>query len=270
MSTSIGLNRELALGQRKLRTILEDSALYMRKAGELLRGDKIYNLRTGWACQFRDLPDGGRAIVDVYVPGDMIGLDTVLHTRSPEEVQTLTAVTMGAVAAENALMDLMAHQSTALYIAWLLGQRQRRADRLLAAISSLDAPGRVAMMVLDFYTRLRRRRLITGCTYNLPLSQVQVGRYLGLTVVHINRVLRSVREAGIASLERHCVTILDLERLTSLAQNGGTVSSSDVRIDGHPSNKIALPRSDASSVSDLGVLAINTTEVARTQHPVMR
>jgi DNA-binding transcriptional regulator LsrR (DeoR family) len=75
-------------------------------------------------------------------------------------------------------------------------------------------------MMLDFYTRLRRRRLIEGLVYNLPMTQTQIGDYLGLTVVHINRVLRALRQARIVTLEKHCVTIHDLELLRSLAENG--------------------------------------------------
>jgi hypothetical protein len=59
-----------------------------------------------------------------------------------------------------------------------------------------------------------------------------MARYLGLTVVHVSRVLRSMREAGIVSVERHCVSILDLERLTILAQNEGF--SPNPSIDGRP------------------------------------
>ena len=80
-------------------------------------------------------------------------------------------------------------------------------------------------MLLDLYTRLRRRKLILGSTYNLPLSQVQIGNYLGLTVVHINRVLRSLRSERIVDLDKHCVTVLDLERLVNMARKGGTASS---------------------------------------------
>jgi CRP-like cAMP-binding protein len=83
----------------------------------------------------------------------------------------LTSITVAAIDAEDALTDLMACRPMALYIAWLLGQRQRRADRLLAAISCLDARGRLATMLLDFYMRLHRRRLIIGSIYNLPLTQ---------------------------------------------------------------------------------------------------
>lgn len=199
MRNTTPIRRELAIGQRKVREIFENSLPFARKAGEFTAGGKIYNLRTGWACQFRDLSDSRRVIVDLYLPGDIIGLDTVLLTRPLEEVLTLTAVTMGMVDAEDALLDLMADRPTALYTAWLLGQRQRRADRVLAAISSLDAAGRLAAMVLDVYTRLQRRRLITGSTYRLPVSQVQIACYLGLTVVHVSRVFRSMRDAGIAT-----------------------------------------------------------------------
>jgi len=72
--------------------------------------------------------------------------------------------------------------------------------------------------MLDFYTRLRRRRLLTGLVYDLPLTQLQIGNYLGLTVVHVNRILRALRDEQIVNLEKHCVTILDLSRLTGLAQ----------------------------------------------------
>jgi CRP/FNR family transcriptional regulator len=253
LTKSVRLNRELTLGQRKLRAIFEASSPQMRKAGELLLGNEICYLQTGWACQFRNLSNGRRAIVDVFLPGDMIGVDTALHIRPLEELVTLTAVALRAITAEDALIDLMAYRPAALYIAWLLGQRQQRADRLLAAISSLDAPGRVATMVLDFYTRLRRRKLITGSTYNLPLTQVQIGHYIGLTVVHINRVLRSLREAGIVNLEKHCVTILDLERLTDLAEDGGTVISSNAGVGRTSPIGVALPASETGSMASIGI-----------------
>ena len=55
-------------------------------------------------------------------------------------------------------------------------------------------------------------------------SRIQIGNYLGLTVVHVNRMLRSLRDERIVNLKKDSVMILDLERLTRLAQNGGLVS----------------------------------------------
>jgi CRP-like cAMP-binding protein len=229
LNNPVPLHDQLALGRRKLKAIFGSSPSRTLKAGELLGGagasEAIYRLRAGWACQFHDLANGRRAIIDVYLPGDVIGLSGVLHARPLQEVLTLTAAIIETIPAEGALVDLMSDRSIALYIAFVLGLRQRRSDRLVTAISGLDARGRLAMMMLDFYTRLRRRKLISGSSYNLPLSQVQIGYYLGLTVVHINRVLRSLRSEQIVEFEKHCVTILDLERLVIMARNGGTTSS---------------------------------------------
>ena len=234
------VHSELALGRRKLRTVFGNSAPRTLKAGEILgtasdSDGEIYHLRTGWACQFSALANGCRAIVDVYLPGDVIGLDTLLRTRPLENVLTLTSAAVETIPAPDALIELMADRPTALFVTWLLSERQRRADRLLAAISGLDARGRIALMVLDFYARLRRQKMITGSTFSLPLTQAQIGHYLGLTMVHINRVLRSLRDERIVTVEKHCVTILDLDRLTSLAQNAergsGNMGIGDRRLD---------------------------------------
>jgi CRP/FNR family transcriptional regulator, anaerobic regulatory protein len=226
---SVALRDELVLGRRELSARFRALPPRALKAGELLASGSasnvIYHLVAGWACRFRDFSDGYQAIVDIYLPGDVIGLDAVSCTRSLEEVMTLTSIATEVIDAEDSLTDLMAYRPIAVYIAWLLGQRQRRSDRLLAAISSLDARGRLATMMLDFYTRLSRQRLLTGSTYNLPLTQIQIGAYLGLTVAHVNRVLRSLRDERILNVEKHCVTIFDLKRLTRLAQSGPPTSS---------------------------------------------
>jgi CRP/FNR family transcriptional regulator, anaerobic regulatory protein len=219
----LSFHDDLAVGRRMLSAKFRGSPARRLKANELLpavgSSNMIYHLTAGWACQFRDLPNGYRAIVDVYLPGDIIGLHNMLQSRALNEVLTLTSVTIEAIRMEDALIELMPYRPIALYALWLLGQRQRRTDRLLAAISCLDARGCVAAMLLEFYTRLRRKGLITAPIYNLPLTQVQIGSYLGLNVVHVNRVLRALRDERIISLDKRCVTILDPERLSSLAES---------------------------------------------------
>ena len=196
MTDPLLVHDQLALGRRKLKAIFDSSLPRTLNAAELFgvagASGGIHGLKAGWACQFHDLANGRRTILDVYLPGDVIGLNECVHARPLEEVLTLTAAVIETIPAQDALVALMADPSIALYISFLLGLRQRRADRILAAISGLDGRGRLAMKLLDFYTRLRRRKLTFGSSYNLPLSQVQIGNYLGLTVVHINRVPRSL------------------------------------------------------------------------------
>jgi CRP/FNR family transcriptional regulator, anaerobic regulatory protein len=222
-NSRIRLRGELARGRRELHAQFESSPPRILRSNELLPTtlglrDVIYRLRAGWACQQRDLPHGHKAIVDIYLPGDVIGLDAAIRTRRSGEILTLTSVTVETIRKEDALIDLTASQSTALYITWLLVHRQQRTDRFLAAGSCLDARGRLATILFEFYTRLQRRNLITALEYNLPLTQIQIGNYLGLTAVHVNRVLRSLCDDRIVHVQKQCVTILDLERLRSLTQ----------------------------------------------------
>jgi CRP/FNR family transcriptional regulator, anaerobic regulatory protein len=222
-SDPVTVRDELVVGRHELSARFHNSLPHSFERGELLitaqSENIIYHLISGWACELREFSDFQHAIVDIYLPGDVVGLHPGLRSRPSEKVMTLTSLVVEVIEAD-VLITLMTRRSTALYVTWLLGQRQRRSNRLLAAISSLDARGRIATMLLDFYTRLRRLRLITGSTYNLPLTQIQIGAYLGLTVAHVNRTLRVLRDERIVSLEKHCVTIVDLDRLTRLAENG--------------------------------------------------
>jgi CRP-like cAMP-binding protein len=178
----------------------------------------IYRLRRGWAGQCQELAGRRRAIVDVYLPGDLIGLDAACSGRPGGNVLALASVDVEPIDIDAEISELLTSRFIAFYVAWLLGRRQRRADRLLTAMSCLDARGRMAMMILDFYKRLHARGLAFANTYNMPLTQHQIGEYLGITVVHVNRVLRSLRDERVASLEKNCLMVLDLDQLSLLAQ----------------------------------------------------
>src|SRR5262245_39521562 len=128
MKLPVWLHDELTLGQRRLSTVFGSSAPRILNAGKILgtttgeNGGRLL-LRTGWACQFPDCADNRRAIIDVYIPGDVIGLDTLLRTRPLTNVMMLTSVTAEVIPAEDGLIELMANRSTALFVAWLMSER---------------------------------------------------------------------------------------------------------------------------------------------------
>jgi CRP-like cAMP-binding protein len=246
------MQADLAAGRQNLMSKFLPFPLYNISSGQPLTTSEestyaIFHIRAGWVCQFQNLASGRRTIIDIFLPGDIVGLDAALLVRPLQATLAITSVAASVLRGQNALHDLMCCQLTALYITRVLAQRQQRSDQLLTSISSLDARGRVATMLLDIYTRLRRRRLITGLTYNLPLTQVQIGNYLGLTVVHINRVLRSLREERVAHLEKHCVSILDLVRLRTLAERRTLENSTDPNYRDH-SSATPLTNSKAAGI----------------------
>jgi CRP/FNR family transcriptional regulator, anaerobic regulatory protein len=81
-----------------------------------------------------------------------------------------------------------------------------------------SADERTAAMLLDFRGRLSwlsRARSID--TFRLPMTQQEIGDYLGLTVVHVNRVLRRFRETKLATVKGGTAVIHDATALQRIA-----------------------------------------------------
>jgi CRP/FNR family transcriptional regulator, anaerobic regulatory protein len=235
---------ELMTGRTALAVLFQERSPRLLRAGQLLaaaarENDVLHRLKSGWAYRFRELADGNRAIVDIYLPGDTMGFDAAFCGGPINNVLTLTSAAVETITNEAGLGGLMASKPIGLYIAWLLNEQQRRTDALRTATAALDARGRLASMVLDFQNRLQVQGLITNASFNLPLTQHHIGSYLGLTVVHVNRVIRSLRDDGVVIIEKHCVTLLDLGALASLAKTNGRGRAS-IEVQSFPTNMPGL------------------------------
>lgn len=195
-------------------------------AGKLPR--HVYQLRTGLAYQSCWFPEGRRAIVDIFTPGNVIGLETILSLRASGTVIAAGRLKYLALDA-GSLHQLMENRQVALCFTSLLIEARRRSEELIARIARLEAPERVAAMLIDLYDRLRRRRLIAPSTYNLQLTQQQIGDHLGLSGAHVNRVLRWLAREDIALVKGYVVIIRDMPRLRSLARGDEIIETRRTR-----------------------------------------
>jgi CRP/FNR family transcriptional regulator, anaerobic regulatory protein len=167
-------------------------------------GREILRLRSGWACRSRTLP------------GDFIGLEAAFGDGAADLVMALTPVTCQAMPVDR-LADLLDEPEVALRL-W--HERERELQRIEALTTKLArgcAEERMTGFLLHLCERLRHRRLVTGSSFRLPLTQQEIGDHLGLTVVHVNRVLRSLREQGIVQVRNRVAEIIDPERLAQAA-----------------------------------------------------
>ena len=192
------------------------------KAGTFPR--HIYQLRTGLAYQSCWFPDGRRAIVDIFAPGNVVGLEAVLSSRASGSVAAAGMVKCSAVEAAS-LHGMMESREMSLCFASLFVEARRRSEELAARIARLEAPERVAAMLVDLYDRLRRRRLIARSTYNLYLTQQQIGDHLGLTGATVNRVLSWLAREEVALMQGYVVIIRDMSRLRRLAGGQETIEA---------------------------------------------
>jgi CRP-like cAMP-binding protein len=201
----------------------------LARAGEAEAGAIL--IRNGFAFRSWLLADGRRAILDILLSGDICGLDHIVLARPIEDIAVANGVGYS-VLPVGAIREMMADRCVAMYVMALLAEARWRGDRLAASIGRLDARARICVLLLDIHDRLRRRGLIERPTFSLPLTQEQVADHLGLTLVHVNRMLRRLREDRIVLVDRQVVIIQDLDRLRELAQglpqaaeipNGATV-----------------------------------------------
>jgi CRP-like cAMP-binding protein len=93
-------------------------------------------------------------------------------------------------------------------------------DTLRAWIVSMgrrDSVQRVAHLMCELYVRALNIGLTVGDQFEMPLTQIVLGDALGLTPVHVNRVLRKLKGSGVMSLSRGSLVIADVAKLATVA-----------------------------------------------------
>ncbi|WP_258767176.1 MULTISPECIES: Crp/Fnr family transcriptional regulator [Bradyrhizobium] len=79
------------------------------------------------------------------------------------------------------------------------------------------APSRLAHVMAELRQRLKIIGLTDGQSFEMPLTQEQIGDALGITPIHANRVIKQLRAESIVDINRGRVTILDDTKLLELA-----------------------------------------------------
>ncbi|MBV9377721.1 MAG: Crp/Fnr family transcriptional regulator [Alphaproteobacteria bacterium] len=177
----------------------------------------VYWLRTGWVARARRMPDQRSQIIAVFLPGDFFGVKTVFLARQPDAMEALSAVTVEFLHHRQVLQLTRENPDVGVRLWWQVCEDQRRLHSWVAGLGRGNAEERIGAMLLDFRLRLHRAGLKTE-SFRLPMTQQQIADYLGLTVVHVNRVLRRLREAEMISLTRGRMVITDMRAVEQLAR----------------------------------------------------
>ena len=174
----------------------------------------IYRLELGWVARTRKLCDSRRQIIFVFLPGDLMGVKSMLLERQPDSIECLTDVSVRTID-HRRLCELVAQDAAvAMRVMFQLAEDERRLHNWIAALGRGHADERIATLLLDLRGRLSRAGLEAEEGFRLPMTQQEIADHLGLTLVHVNRVPRRLREAGVVTVNRGAVTIDELTRLS--------------------------------------------------------
>jgi len=172
----------------------------------------------GMARAIRMLADGGQQIVAIFVAGDMLNAGDLAFRRSRTSISALTSVISLSIplpalnrlveerpAIARALWRETANQA-AIQQEWMIGLGRRTAQ------------ARLAHFLCEMSCRQQLFNPEAGDGFDLPLTQQDLGDTLGLSTVHVNRVLQGLRADGLIEFNRGWLDIRDKAGLFAIAE----------------------------------------------------
>lgn len=178
------------------------------------RPDFVHLVLEGWAARYKLLPDGARQITALLLPGDFCDLHVTILGAMDHSIATLTKSRIAFV--PRATMEALTDRpkvAKALWWATLVDEAVLRA--WIVNIGRRDAYEAVGHLMCELYVRMKNVGLTNGHSFQLPLTQEELADSLGLTPVHVNRVLQRMRSEELIVLKRGALDILDYARLES-------------------------------------------------------
>ncbi len=187
---------------------------------------EVYTLHEGWAYLYQNLVDGGRQILRVILPGDFFGFQVDMGDGVRiYSAQALTAVALCVFPAANILKMVREHVELGIRLIWMTAHDEAVAYEQVVSLGRRTARERVAYLLLDLFHRLRlRQRNPEGIrTVDLPLTQELIADICGLTQIHVNRTLKSLRNDNLLELKGGKLYVPDVDLLACEAKHSHSV-----------------------------------------------
>ncbi len=186
------------------------------RAGDRVRTSTL--LLDGFMCRYMDDHSGYRQLVAIHVPGDFVDLHAFPMERLDHDVATLSPARIASWTHDTLeeIVETRPHLTRMLWFSTLLDASVHR--EWIFRMGRLDAEGRIAHFMCELKVRLDMVGMVENDRFLLPLKQADVAEACGLTGVHVNRVLRSLRERELMIFRAGQVTIVNWKQLSALGQ----------------------------------------------------
>ncbi|HEX7781307.1 MAG TPA: Crp/Fnr family transcriptional regulator [Sphingobium sp.] len=216
------LEKHLNLTERERAALgrLEENQRKVKRGAVIQRANEpiteLYVLRAGRVMSYVILPDGSRQILRVYFAGDFIGSASTVYSKSPESLVALSDAVLCPFD-KHALRILLEEHPRVAALLFALSQMERVAltDRL-ASLGRSSARARVASFLLDIIDRLRLMDDSITDSFDLKLTQEEIGDAVGLTSVHVNRMIRQMEADALISRSNGRITLLNEKALEEI------------------------------------------------------
>lgn len=217
------LNAFLPLSKAELACLagIQSKPVVIQRGKQLIdegqTGQKAYVLQAGWGCSYKDLANGGRQIISFPIAGDCIGLRGVLLRTADHSVLALTEAVVSSLEGPHVLRCIAEFPRLGAAILWAASRDEAMVVEHLVNIGRRSALERTAHFFMELAERMSLIGQATEAEFKCPLSQFVLADALGLTAIHVNRVLRQLREEGLLTVRKGSVKIHDIAALKKLS-----------------------------------------------------
>ncbi len=196
----------------------------LQKSQHLYReGDdfqSVYAVRSGTLKAYRTTDDGREQVTGFYFPGEIVGMDGIAnntHASSAKALETAAVceIPFSSLERLSAMMPQLQR-----HFFQLMSHEITEDQQLITLLSKNSADERVAALMLSISGRNARRKL-SATQFRLPMSRVDIGNYLGLTVETVSRVFSRMQKIEILRVDNKEIEILDPEGLKRMANLAG-------------------------------------------------
>ena len=205
---------------KALARVTSEARAYRPRQDLIREGDQpgpVFVILDGWAFRYKVLPSGSRQIMAFLMPGDACDLHIGMLATMDHSIQTATSAQVATISrqAMDEIMDAYPKIARAMYIAQLVDESTLRA--WIVSLGRRSSAERAAHLLLELHIRAVRTGVASQDGMELPLSQAVLADALGMSPVHINRVLQDLRQSQAIALRRGVLRIQNAAALTQFS-----------------------------------------------------
>lgn len=185
-------------------------------------GGLLYTLFSGWAFRYKLLGEHRRQVLDILLPGDIIGLQSPMTGRVRHSVCTVTSVSLCVLQGQPFTTIFSAQPDLSSALVRTLMLEEDRADTRLLLLGRQRPTERLAYLLLELRMRLMQREMSDGTNALIPLTYEQMADSIGVSRAQLAASLREMRESGWFALSARHGTFGDVAAMAGACGMAGT------------------------------------------------
>ncbi|MBJ3762533.1 Crp/Fnr family transcriptional regulator [Maribius pontilimi] len=192
------------------------AAAILKLEGEI--STSSYFLISGWMALSKTTEDGSRQIIDIVLPGEILGPWAADAKARAVQIEALCPVKYAAIPREKWLKLRQTHIKIRAAVDRMIAAALSRLSERMLRLGKGSAESIIAFALFELCLRSTRGGVAGGEAFHIPMTQQQLGDFCGLSAVHVCRTLRRFERNGFLAVANHMdITLRDVDALAEIA-----------------------------------------------------